>query len=141
MAIKVKAVKGKLFVAMRSAPSKPAASTRVVSVARSGRAKAYRSPAFAAIHESMSDLHTAGFLDSKTMREFDKSCLTPVLELSATVIRGIRMKAQISQAVFAAHLNVTTGVVSKWERGEKQPRGPAAKLLTLAAKNGIDAIA
>jgi hypothetical protein len=36
---------------------------------------------------------------------------------------------------------VTAGVVSKWERGEKQPRGPAAKLLTLAAKNGIAAIA
>jgi DNA-binding transcriptional regulator YiaG len=36
---------------------------------------------------------------------------------------------------------VTTGVVSKWERGEMQPRGPVAKLLTLAAKNGIAAIA
>jgi putative transcriptional regulator len=47
----------------------------------------------------------------------------------------------VSQAIFAAHLNGSTGVVSKWERGEKQPRGPAAKLLTLAAKNGIAAIA
>ena len=37
--------------------------------------------------------------------------------------------------------SVTTGVVSKWERGEKQPRGPAAKLLSLAAKRGIAAIA
>ena len=58
-----------------------------------------------------------------------------------TTIRRIRAKAAVSQAIFAAHLNVTTGVVSKWERGEKQPRGPAAKLLTLAAKNGIAAIA
>jgi putative transcriptional regulator len=47
------------------------------------------------------------------------------------------------QDLFAAlfPLNVTTGVVSKWERGEKQPSGPAAKLLSLAAKNGGASIA
>jgi len=104
-------------------------------------AKTYKSPALAALHESMSDLHQAGAIDRKTMREFDRACLTPVMELSSAAIRRIRAKAAVSQAVFAAHLNVTTGVVSKWERGEKHPRGPAAKLLTLAAKNGIAAIA
>jgi len=104
-------------------------------------AKAYKSEAMAAIHESMADLHKIGAIDNKTMREFDRACLTPVLKLSPAAIRRIRTKAAVSQAVFAAHLNVTTGVVSKWERGEKQPRGPAAKLLTLAAKNGFEAIA
>jgi putative transcriptional regulator len=99
------------------------------------------SEALAALHESMLDLHQAEAIDSKTMREFDRACLTPVMELSPAAIRRIRAKAAVSQAVFAAHLNVTTGVVSKWERGEKQPSGPAAKLLTLAAKNGIAAIA
>jgi putative transcriptional regulator len=104
-------------------------------------AKSYKSEAFAALHESMSDLLHVGAIDTKTMRDFDRACLTPVLKLSPTAIRRIRAKAAVSQAVFAAHLNVTTGVVSKWERGEKQPRGPAAKLLTLAAKHGIAAIA
>lgn len=113
----------------KAGTSEPAEGGRSVVVRRSGGAKAYRSPALAAIHEGMSDLHSAGFLNSKTMREFDESCLTPVLKLSATAIRGIRIKAHISQAVFAAHLNVTPGVVSKWERGEKQPSGSAAKLL------------
>jgi putative transcriptional regulator len=80
-------------------------------------------------------------IDSTTMREFDQDCLTPIIILSPEAIRKIRIKAAISQAVFAAHLNVTTGVVSKWERGEKQPRGPAAKLLSLAARRGIAAIA
>lgn len=101
----------------------------------------YRSAASAAIHEAALGLHKAGRIDSTTMREFDQDCLTPVTNLSAEAIRKIRTKAAISQAVFAAHLNVTTGVVSKWERGEKQPRGPAAKLLSLAAKRGIAAIA
>jgi putative transcriptional regulator len=104
-------------------------------------AKTYKSKALAAVHESMGDLHKIGAIDSKTMREFDESCLTPVLKLSPAAIRRIRTKASVSQAVFAKHLNVTTGVVSKWERGEKQPRGPAAKLLSLAAKHGIESIA
>ena len=104
-------------------------------------AKSYRSAAFAAIHEAAEGLHNAGMIDSTTMREFDQECLTPIIKLSPDAIRKIRIKAAISQAVFAAHLNVTTGVVSKWERGEKQPRGPAAKLLSLAAKRGIAAIA
>jgi len=104
-------------------------------------AKAYASKALAAVHESMADLHKIGMLDAKTMRAFDRACLTPVLELTPAAIRRIRAKAEVSQAVFAAHLNVTPGVVSKWERGEKHPRGPAAKLLTLAAKHGLQAIA
>ena len=104
-------------------------------------AKAYKSEALAAVHESMADLHKIGKIDARTMREFDRACLTPVLELSPRAIRRIRAKASVSQAVFAAHLNVTVGVVSKWERGEKEPRGPAAKLLTLAAKHGLEAIA
>jgi len=104
-------------------------------------ARAYKSESLAAVHESMADLHKIGMLDTKTMREFDQTCLTKVLELSPTAIRRIRTKAAVSQAVFAAHLNVTVGIVSKWERGEKQPRGPAAKLLTLAAKHGLETIA
>jgi putative transcriptional regulator len=104
-------------------------------------ANSYRSAAFAAIHEAAEGLHKAGMIDSTTMREFNQECLTPIIKLSPDAIRKIRIKAAISQAVFAAHLNVTTGVVSKWERGEKQPRGPAAKLLSLAAKRGIAAIA
>ncbi|HEX5235421.1 MAG TPA: helix-turn-helix domain-containing protein [Silvibacterium sp.] len=106
-----------------------------------GAAKSYRSAAFAAIHEAAEGLHKAGMIDNTTMREFDQECLTPIIKLSPNAIRKIRIKAAISQSVFAAHLNVTTGVVSKWERGEKQPRGPAAKLLSLAAKRGIAAIA
>jgi putative transcriptional regulator len=108
---------------------------------RPAAAKTYQSAASAAIHEAAEGLYKAGMIDSTTMREFDRDCLTQIIELSPEAIRKIRIKAAISQAVFAAHLNVTTGVVSKWERGEKQPRGPAAKLLSLAAKRGIAAIA
>ena len=39
--------------------------------------KKYKSAALAAVHESMSDLHKIGMLDGKTMREFDRACLSP----------------------------------------------------------------
>ena len=111
------------------------------SLGRNPQARTYRSAAFAAIHEAAEDLYKGGSIDATTMREFDRACLTPVLKLTPESIRRIRTKAALSQSVFAAHLNVTTGVVSKWERGEKTPRGPAAKLLSLAAKHGVAAIA
>ncbi|SPF53168.1 hypothetical protein SBA4_5470010 [Candidatus Sulfopaludibacter sp. SbA4] len=41
----------------------------------------------------------------------------------------------------ARYLNVTTGLVSQWERGEKHPHGASLKLLTLVAKNGLEAVA
>jgi putative transcriptional regulator len=44
-------------------------------------------------------------------------------------------------AVFALHLNVTTGLVRQWERGEKQPSGASLKLLTLVARKGLQAVA
>ena len=52
-----------------------------------------------------------------------------------------RLRENASQAVFARYLNVTAGLVSQWERGEKRPRGASLKLLTLVAKNGLGAVA
>ena len=77
----------------------------------------------------------------RTMREFDDFCLTPVRLLKPTEIRALRLREGASQAVFARYLNVTTGLVSQWERGEKRPQGASMKLLALVAKNGLEAVA
>jgi putative transcriptional regulator len=53
----------------------------------------------------------------------------------------LRERGGASQAVFARYLNVTTGLVSQWERGEKHPRGAPLKLLSLVARNGLMAVA
>ncbi len=103
--------------------------------------KRYRSNALAAVHETALGLTEAGVLDKRTMKSFDAMCLTPVEELSADEIRRIRLRERASQAVFARHLNVTTGLVSQWERGEKRPRGASLKLLTLVARKGLQAVA
>jgi putative transcriptional regulator len=103
--------------------------------------KQYRSPLFGSIHETAEGLHAAGVMDKRTMREFDDLCLTPVRPLKAKEIRELRLREGASQAVFARYLNVTTGLVSQWERGEKHPQGASLKLLVLAAKNGLAAVA
>lgn len=49
--------------------------------------------------------------------------------------------AAIHEAAFAIHLNVSKGVVSQWERGEKQLAGTSLKLLALVQEKGLDTIA
>ena len=103
--------------------------------------KTYRSDALAAIHETASDLHDAGLMDKQTMRKFDQLALTPVRPLSAEEIRALRERERVSQSVFARHLNVTTGLISQWERGEKHPAGASLKLLTIVERRGLQSIA
>jgi putative transcriptional regulator len=104
------------------------------------QAKRYRSPALRSLHEVAEDLHAVGAIEKATMRRFDLSCLTPVEELPPEAIKTIREKAHMSQATFALALNVSTVLISKWERGEVRPSGPSLKLLALASRKGIDAI-
>ena len=101
----------------------------------------YKSEALAAAHEAALGLSQAGVMPKQTMRVFDEMCLTPVAEMTADEIRTLRLRENASQAVFARYLNVTAGLVSQWERGEKRPRGASLKLLTLVARNGLSAVA
>jgi putative transcriptional regulator len=103
--------------------------------------KNYGSRLLASIHETARGLRRAGVMAEQTMRKFDVLCLTPVRPLTPRQIRNLRRREKASQAVFARYLNVTTGLVSQWERGEKHPRGASLKLLTLVAKNGLAAVA
>jgi len=103
--------------------------------------KQYRSPVMASIHETAEGLHAAGVLDKQTMRKFDDACLTQVLPLAPAEIRALREREGASQAVFARYLNVTSGLISQWERGEKHPQGASLKLLSLIAKHGLAMVA
>jgi len=103
--------------------------------------KQYRSRLMASIHETAEGLHEAGLMDKVTLRQFNELCLTPVKPLRPEEILALREREHASQAVFARYLNVTTGLVSQWERGEKHPKGTSLKLLSLVAKNGLEAIA
>jgi putative transcriptional regulator len=103
--------------------------------------KQYRSPIMASIRETAEGLHASGVMLKRTMREFDDLCLMLVRPLKPKEIRALRLREGASQAAFARYLNVTTGLVSQWERGEKHPQGASLKLLALVAKNGLAAVA
>jgi putative transcriptional regulator len=103
--------------------------------------KQYRSPVVASIHETAEGLHAAGVMDKQTMHKFDDTCLTPIRPLTPDEIRSLREREGASQAVFARYLNVATGLISQWERGEKHPQGPSLKLLSLVAKYGLSTVA
>lgn len=83
--------------------------------------KRYSSGALAAVHETAAGLHEAGVISKRTMKSFDVLCLTPVMPLSPG---EIRLREKASQAVFARHLNVTTGLVSQWELAPETRQNP-----------------
>lgn len=95
----------------------------------------------AAVHESAKALHDAGVMPETTMKEFDALCLSPTHEFTAAEIKSLRRRLGVSQPVFAVYLGVTKSTVSYWEQGLKKPRGPALRLLNLADRKGLEAIA
>lgn len=93
------------------------------------------------VHEAAADAYKAGVMDKTTMRTFDALCLAKVKDLSPKEIQALREREKVSQAVLARHLNVTTGLISQWERGERRPSGPALTLLALIKRKGLEVLA
>jgi putative transcriptional regulator len=92
------------------------------------------------VHETARGLHDAGIMDEVTMREFDKLCLPATKTYQPQEIKQIRLRYRVSQAVFAAYLNVSKTSVASWESGGKKPGPAAVKLLNLVDRKGIEAV-
>ena len=92
------------------------------------------------VHETATDLHSAGFIDMRRMREYDALCLAPVPEYSSRKIQTLRARHKLSQAVLAAVLNTSLSTVRQWEIGKKHPSGPSQKLLNLLDRKGLEAL-
>ena len=101
---------------------------------------AYRNTRLEVLHKTAASLERLGAFDKTTMREFDAFCLTRVEAMSGGEIQGMREREGVSQAVFARHLNVSTKLVSDWERDVKRPSGPSLKLLSLVKSKGLQSI-
>jgi putative transcriptional regulator len=99
----------------------------------------HRSDALAAIHSAASDLHAAGLVTKRTMREFDVGCLAPP-NMSRAQIKALRERLGVSQPVFAAHLGTTASTVIQWESGAKRPSGMGLRLLDITNRKGLKAL-
>jgi len=93
-----------------------------------------------AVHETAGDLHKAGFIDMRRMREFDALCLAPIPSYSSRKIKALRTRHNLSQAVLATVLNTSLSTVRQWEIGEKRPSGPSLKLLNLLDRKGLEGV-
>ncbi len=93
------------------------------------------------VHDAAHDAYKVGVMNKTTMRKFDTLCLASVEKLSPREIQALREREKVSQAVLARHLNVTTGLISQWERGERSPSGPALTLLSLIKRKGLEVLA
>ena len=93
------------------------------------------------VHETAKGLRDIGIMNEITMREFDTLCLFPVKTYQPQEIKKIRLRYRVSQAVFAAYLNVSKTSVANWESGGKKPGPAAVKLLNLVDRKGIEAVA
>ena len=103
------------------------------------------SPLTEALLETASDMHELGIMGDAdyskiTMRHLGKVPSVQAKPVKPEDVRKMRRKARMSQAVFALHLNVTTGYVSQLERGTKRPTGAALALLNVIRRKGIEAI-
>ncbi len=97
------------------------------------------------IAEMADALHRLGALSEHehakiTMRQLGLEKFARAKPPSAREIVEIRTEARMSQSVFARLLDVSTGTLSKWERGELVPRGPAGRLLEIIKTKGVSAL-
>jgi putative transcriptional regulator len=98
-----------------------------------------KSPVMASIHEAMTDLYEIGGISKATMRNFDRRCLKPAPEYKAEDVKRIRKNAHVSQAVLAEYMGVSVSTVQKWEAGDNNPHGPAARLLEMVENGKVEA--
>jgi putative transcriptional regulator len=65
-----------------------------------------------------------------TLRSHEVEDLPP-LEIDAELIRDTREQMQVSRAVFARRLRVSTRTLENWEQGRARPNAQAAALILM----------
>ena len=98
-----------------------------------------------ALLETADDMRSIGVMDAAThqkitLRHMGADTLMVAAPISGEDIRALREEAQLSQAVFARYLNLTTGYISQLERGAKQPTGSSLALLNIVRHKGIETL-
>lgn len=98
-----------------------------------------------ALLETAAGQHRLGVMDDATYRRITVRHLGEKANrlsepISPEEIRGLRRRANPSQAALAQVLNLTVGYLSQLERGVKQPKGSSLALLNIVRHKGIEAI-
>ena len=70
------------------------------------------------------------------MRALNKS-IAALKEMSGDEIRAMRTRLGMSQSILAHAMGMSKESVSKWERNEVKPAGPALRILNLLDSKGL----
>lgn len=58
-----------------------------------------------------------------------------VLRIEPLDVKAIRQQTGLTQQAFAARFGVSLGTLRHWERGDRQPHGPARVLMRVISAN------
>jgi len=84
---------------------------------------------------------TVKYIDSRIqMREF-RARLGTIVSMSGQQIKELRERHQLTQAMLAELMNLSTVTISKWERDEKNPNGTALMVLNALNEKGMQIFA
>ena len=64
--------------------------------------------------------------------------IMPIKEYTGKEIRDIRMKAGMTQSIFASYMGVSKKTVEAWECGRTHPSGPVFRLLDVLSSGNIE---
>src|ERR1700732_4563646 len=95
---------------------------------RVGRRKHMNKKLFADLVESMTQMNEIVRGERAPSREF---------HIDAIAIKELRSQVGLSQPKFAALLHVDVGTLRNWERGGREPPGPAKALLAAIRKDPV----
>ena len=87
------------------------------------------------------DLNKSGVINEITMKNIQSLCLPEVKEYTPEKIVSSRKKVKLSQAALASVFNISPSTIRKWEQGNKRPTGASRKLLDIAERKGLQALA
>ncbi|MFU9002191.1 helix-turn-helix domain-containing protein [Proteus sp. TSJ240517] len=98
--------------------------------------------------ELAKELNAAGISPDSLVQEIESIVHTReindkiqcVSAMSGAEIKTLRTKFGMSQAVLARALGMSKESVSKWERGEKKPSGPALRMLRILERQGPEVL-
>jgi putative transcriptional regulator len=89
------------------------------------------------LSEMAKDLYSVGAINEAVLTRFNQD----LQGFSPSQITSLREKLGLTQALFAAYLNVSDKVVKRWEQGKAKPTGATLKLLSIVEKKGLDILA
>ena len=94
------------------------------------------------IHKTALGLFKSGIIDKKQMKKFDDMCLEPEkVPDTKLIVRQLLKKEKVSEDYLSYVLSVPTNRLRKWASGEAQPKDPERKLLLVARRDGLKALA